>query len=266
MNNVEFGMPALLEMDTLEQSAALCARLGLKFVELNMNLPYLQPGILRAEQLNALKKEYGVYFTLHLEETLDPCDFNPRVAAAYTETALEAIELAKRVGAPTLNMHLVRGIYFTLPDQKLYLYDKYRAAYLSGIERFRDACAQRLTGTDIQLLIENCGGFADYQREAIDRCLQCPSFGLTLDIGHSRTAGQRDEPFIFARADRLRHMHVHDATDAHNHLPLGEGDTDLLDYLNLAAARHCRAVLETKTADALRKSVGWIKENGLWEQ
>lgn len=263
MNNIEFGMPALIELDTAEESAALCAELRLAFVELNMNLPYLGVDRLNAGALNALKEKYGIYFTLHLEETLDPCDFNPRVADAYTQTALAAIELAKQIGAPTINMHLVPGIYFTLPDQKLYLYDKYRDAYLSSAERFRDQCAKRLNGSGIRLLIENCGGFPDYQKAAIDRYLLCPSFGLTLDIGHSRTAGRRDEAFILSRADRLCHMHVHDATDTRCHLPLGEGDTDLFRYLDLAAQRRCRAVLETKTVDALRTSIQWLKQSNM---
>ena len=41
---MDFGMPVLLELDTLEQNAALCRELGLSFVELNMNLPQYQLG------------------------------------------------------------------------------------------------------------------------------------------------------------------------------------------------------------------------------
>ena len=55
-------------------------------------------------------------------------------------------------------------------------------------------------------------------------------------------------------------MHVHDATAAHNHLALGTGELDLPKYLALAAAHRCRAVLETKTVEALRQSVAWLKE------
>ena len=36
---MEFGMPTLLALESLEENAALCARLRLAFVEINMNLP-----------------------------------------------------------------------------------------------------------------------------------------------------------------------------------------------------------------------------------
>jgi hypothetical protein len=44
---------------------------------------------------------------------------------------------------------------------------------------------------------------------------------------------------------------------------LGEGDVDLLKYLDLAMAYNCCAVIEVKTVDGLRRqSVGWLKAKG----
>ena len=39
---MQFGMPTLIENKTLEDNIALCSRLGLKFIELNMNFPEYQ--------------------------------------------------------------------------------------------------------------------------------------------------------------------------------------------------------------------------------
>ena len=36
---MQFGMPTLIENDTLADNIALCRELGLSFVELNMNFP-----------------------------------------------------------------------------------------------------------------------------------------------------------------------------------------------------------------------------------
>lgn len=36
---VQLGMPALIEIKSIEACAALCRELGLQFIELNMNLP-----------------------------------------------------------------------------------------------------------------------------------------------------------------------------------------------------------------------------------
>ena len=72
---VDLGMPTLLEAAGAEESAALCAELGLQFVELNMNLPeYADPAHMDREKLCALRVKYGVYFTLHLVERLGRWD------------------------------------------------------------------------------------------------------------------------------------------------------------------------------------------------
>ena len=64
-----FGMPTLIENQTLEQNIALCRALGLCFVELNMNFPEYQ--IDKLEDTARFYKqadEAGIYYTLHLDE------------------------------------------------------------------------------------------------------------------------------------------------------------------------------------------------------
>ena len=70
-------------------------------------------------------------------------------------------------------------------------------------------------------------------------------------------------PFILAREDRLIHFHIHDGSEQppRNHLALGDGEIDLAARLRLAEAHNCRCVLETKTVDALTRSVAWLAEN-----
>ena len=46
---MDFGMPTLIELDSLSDTVSLCKALGLRFVELNMNLPWYQPDKLSAE-------------------------------------------------------------------------------------------------------------------------------------------------------------------------------------------------------------------------
>jgi hypothetical protein len=42
-------------------------------------------------------------------------------------------------------------------------------------------------------------------------------------------------------------------------LARGDGEIDLKERLKLAEERNARCVLETKTIEALNKSVGWLK-------
>ena len=51
---MEYGMPFLMETDTLEECARLCSHLGLDFIELNMNFPQCQLPELQADRLRRI--------------------------------------------------------------------------------------------------------------------------------------------------------------------------------------------------------------------
>ncbi len=258
------GMPTLIETPRASDAAALCSRLGLDFLELNMNMPQYQPGGTDTEQLRELAGEYGIFYTVHLDENLDVSDFNPYVAEAWLRTVKDTIAFAGEIKAPIINMHLSTGVYFTMPHKKVYLYDVYKEHYLRSMETFRRLCEAEVSG-NIKICIENCDGFMDFQKEALDLLLSSPDFGLTYDVGHNHGCGGRDEAYIIEKKEQLCHMHLHDALGGKNHLTLGTGELELERYMNLAAGQGCRVVLETKTAEALTESVSWLRERGYME-
>lgn len=257
---MDFGMPTLIEVPRLADCAALCAEFGLQFVECNMNLPEYQTDKIDTAAFAEIARRYNIYYTLHLDENLNVCDFNSAVADAYLHTVSDAIRAAKLLNIPVLNMHLSDGVYFTLPDRKAYLFEQYRDRYLEKLKVFRDQCVRAIGEDSIQICIENCGGYQDFQRRGVDLLLESDCFALTFDVGHNHSAGNRDEAFLLDRRGRLCHMHLHDARREKNHLPLGTGELDLMKYLHLAKQRHCRVVLETKTVDGLKQSVEWLRK------
>ena len=270
---MQFGMPTLIENRTLAENIALCKRLGLHFIELNMNFPEYQLDQLeRGEVLDAADAA-GIYYTIHLDERLDVADFNPLVSAAYLETVRRTIEAAKkmlclrdRYGDPSqplvLNMHMNHGIYITLPDRKVQMYERDFDTYMKSFATFRCRCEEWIGGADVVIAIENTDSFREYEKKAIEYLLQSPNFGLTWDIGHSKAAGERDVPFLMRRQPKLVHFHIHDGSEAppRNHLALGDGEIDLRERLRFAENCNGRCVLETKTIEALEKSVEWLKE------
>ena len=259
---MDFGMPFLLECPSIESACALCAKLGLQFVELNLSFPLCNLDALTAQRLNSLCAQYGLYFTFHLDEELAPCAFDSRVRAAYVDCALRAITLARETGTPTVNLHWPRGVYVTLPDRVTYLFENYREDYLQNTRQFRDVCTQASEG-HVNICVENTNGFLPFQQEAVDMLLESPAFGLTLDIGHDYTAHSVDAPYYARHADRLRHMHAHDAQGNHCHLPFGGGDMDWPAQLRRAQQAGARAVIEVKTIAALRESVALLRETAL---
>lgn len=277
---IQFGMPTLVENRTLEDNAALCSSLGLKFIELNMNFPEYQAE--RLEQTDAMlqiAEQAGIYYTIHLDENLNIADFNQLVTEAYLETVRRAIAAAKkliylrdRYGDDRqpfiLNMHMNHGIYITLPDRKVQMYDRDFDAYMKSFVAFRSLCEEWIGDSNVMIAVENTDGFRDYEKRAIEYLLESPKFGLTWDIGHSKAIGEKDVPFIMEHKAHLIHFHVHDGSETppRNHLALGDGRIDLIERLKLAECRNARCVLETKTIEALKQSVKWLSENGMREK
>lgn len=290
VSNLQFGMPTLIELNSIRENAELCKELGLHFVELNMNMPYCT--ILGCsdknnsdvenfiKELANLKNEFGIYFTIHIDENFNFADFNSYVKEAYYQTMKSVIENAKKIHCPILNMHINHGIYFTLPTEKVFLFKKYNQNYMNDVLEFSLMCKNEIENNFEnenkilpKVVIENTDGWKDFEKVAINKFLENSNFGLTLDIGHSESIGNIDEEFILENKNKLFHFHIHDGTlpdektksYGKNHLTLGTGKINLEERLNLAKECNGRCVIETKTVDSLRKSVEWLKENKYFE-
>ena len=79
---------------------------------------------------------------------------------------LQTIAIAKQLHIPVLNMHLSKGVYFTLPEKKVSLFNEYMDVYLAKLAAFRDYCEKAIGGEDIKICVENAGG---YNKEFLQR-------------------------------------------------------------------------------------------------
>ncbi len=248
----------------MRECAKLCSKLGLDFIELNMCLPQFQTENLGVEFLCELSEEYNIYYTIHLDDTNTPCDSNPKISKVYTDTVLETINITKQLNIPILNMHLELGTHFTLPDQKVLLFEEYKETYLGKLTVFRDACQQAIGDSDIKICVENTRAFChSIGKEILSLLLKSPVFALTFDTGQDASNDFKQRLVINTHIDRLTHMHLHDAlsSERKDHLPFGDGELNLLDYQKLADKHNSRIVVEVKTIEGLKKSVQWIKLN-----
>lgn len=262
-NMLQFGMPTLIEMESLEDTVKLCRELGLSFIELNMNIPRYQAECLEnISWLKSLRGKYGTGYTIHLDENLNVCDFNKAVAGAYTDTVIRTIRVARELDVPVLNMHMNHGVHFTLPGRKIQLFEQYFEEYMESWKKFCAVCEESAGDSGLKICIENTDGYREYEKEAIRYALERNVFGLTWDIGHSHAVMDMDEDFILGHREKLCHFHIHDSAGTEDHMVLGDGETDLKQRLRIAGDCRCRCVIETKTAESLHTSVQWLKNNG----
>jgi sugar phosphate isomerase/epimerase len=256
------GMPTLIELASVEAHAQLAKELGLAFVELNMSFPLYTEEALASLDLLALSQKYGVTFSLHLDEEMNIAHYSPLVREAYFNTAKGAIRLAKKCGIRILNMHLSHGVWCTLPENKVYLNEVYRKEYHAALSAFQAMCEEETKGTDIRISIENTSGYMPHEWEAIDLLLHAPCFALTLDAGHAYQHPS-DLENVLKRKSHLAHMHLHDATQEADHMPLGTGGVDVSKMLALATEQEASVVIEVKTASALRASCEYLRTHHL---
>lgn len=272
-----FGMSTLIENGTLDDNIFLCKELGLSFIELNMNFPEYQIDKIEDVEFFFKRAEAaGIFYTLHLDENLNVADFNPLVREAYLETVRRAIETAKyfvqlkdkygnKEQPLTINIHMHHGIFITLPDRKVQMYERDFETYIASFRYFIKSCEEWISNSDIRIAIENTSGFREYEKKAIERMLESDYFILTWDIGYSKATKEVDVPFILSHKDKLKHFHIHDGREnpPQNHLTLGDGEIDLTERLKIARQCNARCVLETKTIESLKKSVEWIKKRNV---
>lgn len=262
---MRYGIPSLMEFCDVESHAAFAAANGFGFLELNMTYPWFGTDKLKKDSLRSVAEKYGIGYTLHLHDQLNPLDFCPEIRSASLEVIRKALDLAAALRLPRITMHLLPGMYSAVNGTKVYLNERCLDRYLSLADAFREEVASLLSGTGTLFCIENTGGFKDFQHKAIDRLLVSPCFGLTFDIGHNAKAGNADEDFMLGRSERLKHFHIHDCDASSNHLALGEGTLDLEKYLRLAKSLEASVLLEVKESGALLKSREMLKELGMWE-
>jgi sugar phosphate isomerase/epimerase len=256
---MKFGMPTLLELKGIESNVQMCKHLGLQFLEINCNEPIYQSESLDWLQLKDLKQQTGIGYTLHLDEFLSISDPNQRIAEAYLNSVLASIEMAKALDIRYLTMHVLKGVVYTLPQEKVYVYDQYQDFYHQRLIHFRDAVSQAVKGTNIKLCIENTEGFESFMKRGIELLLESSSFALTYDSGHIERYDGIDEAFMHKHQKRIAHMHLHDCIHQRDHIPLGQGNSDLMKHISLVKPFLDQILIEVKTVSGLKSSIQYLK-------
>lgn len=258
-----WGMPTLIEQSGIEENIKLCKMLGLDFIELNMNMPDYQPNVLEVEKLTYLMNKHNIFYTIHMPEELDIANFNDKIRKANIEVVSDVIKLSKKLKIPIINMHMNMGIYFTLPTERIYLYEKYQSSYMKKISIFGDLVEELLKGSNIKLSIENTGIYdIAYITKAVDNLMEKESIILTWDIGHDYSSGNKDEIYIKSSINKIRHMHIHDAIGKNDHLPAFSGEIDIIKKLEVGMINNSTCVLETKTIKGLKESIYNLQAKG----
>ena len=257
---MKFGLPTLVECEGIKDCVELAKRLSLDFIEINMSFPQYQVNSLDVEELIGYKRDHGIFYTIHADEQMNPFDFNADVSACYFGIMKEYIAFAKKLGIPVINMHLLKGVYVTLPGKVILLTDVYRDDYLNRVREFIAMCEREIGDADVKVAIENVDAnpFTKSQLEALPLFMASPVFALTLDIGHDTCLASADRAVFDTYPEKLAHLHLHDSNGKSAHLPLGTASVDVKKTLALIP-EDGTCLVEVKTIAGLCESVDYLK-------
>ncbi len=260
---MKFGMPTLVECKDIYDCADLAGRLSLDFIEINSSFPQYQVEVMDRAELRRLSREYGIFYTIHADEGLNPFDFNKVVSECYFELMKRHIDFALEIGASVINMHLMKGVYVTLPGEVILLNDVYRDEYLARVDEFISMCEGEIGSGGLKIAIENVDSnpFTTSQRAAMPRFMASDVFALTLDTGHDECLGGKDRDVFATYPERLKHLHLHDSDGKSAHLPLGVGRINIDEKLGLLK-ENGTCLIEVKTISGLESSIEYLRRKG----
>ena len=258
---LRLGIPTLIEMPDFERTVRLALELEVDFIELNMNMPEFCPESLPAKAIRDCRKRTGLDFTIHMPDDTDLASFHDPIREGHVARFGETARWAAESGSKLINLHLSPGIYFTLPDKKIWIYENYYDKFVSNLREAYGKVISYAKGFGVNVCTENVTNFnIPFVAKAIDDLCRMEGFYLTWDVGHDARTGYKEREVLMRHVDRVRHMHLHDYNGASDHQVPGKGEIDIHGMLAFAAERGLSVLIETKTEESVKASCKVVRD------
>ena len=257
---LKLGMPTLIEMPDIEPTIRLCQKLGLDFIELNMNMPEFCPESMPAKRLSQITNDTGIGFSIHMPDDTDLASFHDSIRAGHLQRFGETARWAAEAGAKLINLHLSPGIFFTLPDTKVWVYERYYEKFIGNLVEAYGKIIDYAHNCDLLVCTENVINFnIPFIARAIDDLCELKDFYLTWDIGHDARTGYMEKEVLMRHEDRIKHLHLHDYNGVSDHQVPFTGSIDIMAALDFARRRRATVLVEVKNESSLIESVHRVR-------
>ncbi|MDF2699754.1 MAG: endonuclease [Haloplasmataceae bacterium] len=259
---MKFGMPTLIEFNSVEENINLCKELGLDFVELNMNMSYCLPSNNDIENINKLTHDNNIELTMHFPEEIDfgtPFDI---MKVANIKLFEELCVYGSKLNVKKINVHLLPGTVITLPHKKMFAYEKNCGLFFNNLTHSFKEIVDIANKLNVEICIENTS-VPEFLRNAFEILTNIDHLAFTYDIGHDAKANYYVESIYKKLGKKVTHMHFHDYDGKTDHQALFKGNINLLEKLNMAKANNMTVVIEVKSKEALKQSAEELKIRNL---
>ncbi len=203
-----------------------CRGLGFDYLELGCESPDNFPHTFdeaRIARIKDLAQRFEIDYCLHSASYVNSAEIMPTVRSAAEQHLIEYVQLASRLGAQHLVIHM--GFHFSQ-----YMEATYRAvlATFQSVVAEAERLRMPLVIENMNLLspdaeIRYLGTTIQELRVVLDH-FDSPYLGLAMDVGHAHLIPGGIEPFIDAFGPRIGGLHLHDNDGiVDRHWALGKG-------------------------------------------
>ncbi len=229
-----FGQGALWNL-SVEDAISMLSKMGYEVFELWMDHPSMFPyldGKRKPSEILSLLKKNGLNCTIHAPcHDMNIAGLNPWIRRESKLLLMKSVYLAAELEAELIVIHPGRRTSLRIPDH----------VYIEkAIESLKEVC-QEAKELGIRIGLENMDSrpdqFATTPEVVLElvNAINLQNVGITFDAAHANTCSDPVN-FLYQVIDRVIHVHLSDNTGPNSelfHLPLGEGNLDLVGILRL---------------------------------
>ena len=245
------GMPTIIDFSSVDKNIEFAIENGYEFIELNLNLPYVQDYI-NSKKIPSNELKYTLHF-------FDEADFGlyDEVSDAYI-LLLDKYLKNSYTYIKQVNVHLNVGPIVTVSGKKNYIYKINYELYITRLKRNLIKVKKLCEKYNVSLVLENIVSL-DFIKNTIEDLED--TFSFTYDIGHDYTSGNSLNEYFSNNLENFKEMHFHDSTKSKCHLELGTGELDVRKIYDLVKNKINYIVIEVKSKNDLINSIRYLKEN-----
>ncbi|MDA1348754.1 MAG: sugar phosphate isomerase/epimerase [Chloroflexi bacterium] len=203
---------------------------GFHALELSGN--HFWPEVATAPELARLRDKsgrHGISLSIHFPTRFPLGSLDPSLRRTSIENLRATIAIGRKIGAGVVVVHAgdVGGSHTPTAD----ITEAERAASREYVVDSLKSVASDAERAGVLVCLENLPFRPEFPvhsyAEQVDIVKRAgsPAVGLTLDVGHAFRSGGIVEAFR-AFKPWLRHLHIHDATEAGAHMALGDGNIE----------------------------------------
>ena len=255
---LKYGMPTLIEYNTLEENVKLCSELELSFIELNLGMSYCLPENNSIDNLIKLKEKHKLEFILYFPEEIDFGSPYREIQNANIALFKRFVDYGRKIGVPLINIHLLPGRRVILPDRDVWLNELRLDNYITLLKTIFKQLVDIADSHQILVCVENCV-MPVFFKQVLSNLREVAGLYFTYNVGHDAKTNYILKSAFYNIGNRVKHIHLHDYDKNNDHQVLFKGIINLYDKLDFARKHKTRVLIEMKTVADLRTSVHNLK-------